>query len=408
MQLSPISPEEAGFSAEGLARIDARLKQYTSEGKIAGVLAMLVRDGKVGYLGCHGFADLAARQPMRPDALFRLYSLTKPITAAAVMALWDDGLLQLDDPLSRFLPEFADLRVFAGLEGDRLVTEPLCRPLTIHDLLTHTSGLAYGLDPITPVDVLYQQQRLLRGDETLAEKMLRLVGLPLLHQPGERVTYSFAFDVLSRVVEVVADRPFDRFLQERFFTPLQMPDTAFNLPPESLERLGGIYWARVGQPLVDLRPLAWLGLPELPEYLCREWIDRSRPMHFLSGGGGLVSSAQDVLHFAQMLLNRGEWQGRRILSSAAVEKMTTHQLPPEACLSGLGSGYGLGVLTDPALVGLPASKGAYGAGGAAGTEFWADPASGTLGVLMIQLIPADSVPLSLEFKLLALQALRTG
>jgi CubicO group peptidase (beta-lactamase class C family) len=398
------NPQAAGLSAERLALLDSRLKQYVDEQKIAGILALLVRNGKCGYLGCHGTADAAARRAIQPGTLFRIYSMTKPITAAAVAALWDDGLLHFDDPIQRYLPEFENLVVFTGQQGEHLLTEPIRRPITIHDLLTHTSGLAYGLEPFSPVDVLYQQERLLRGDETLADKMARLAKLPLLHQPGERVTYSISFDVLSRLVEVITGQPFDRFLQDRFFDPLHMPDTTFHLPPANLERLAGIDWVQPGQPLTDLRPLAWLGLPDLPEYLCREWVDKSRPMRFLSGGGGLVSSAEDYLHFAQMLANHGEWQGTRILSQAAVEKMTTNQLSPALCPPGLGSGYGLGVLTDPALVGLPASKGAFGGGGAAGTDFWVDPGTGMIGILMVQMIPGGAYPVAQEFKFLAAQA----
>lgn len=404
MPLSPRAPNSNGNLPGPLAQLDARLKQYVDEQKIAGILAALYRHGKPIYFSCHGCADLAVQRPMRPDTLFRLFSMTKPVTAAAVMALWDEGRFQMDDPVRRFLPAFEQLEVFAGQRGDEWITAPLRRPVTIHDLLTHSSGLAYGLEPGSPIDIRYQQERLLRGDEPLAEKIARLVKLPLLHQPGERVTYSISFDVLGRLVEVIAGQPFDAFLQERFFHPLEMADTSFHLPPEKQARLAGIYWAKEGQPLTDLRPLAWSGLPELPEYLRGEWTDKTRPMQFLSGGGGLVSSLEDYLHFVQMLANCGEWQGRRILSRAAVEKMTANQLPPELCTPGLGSGYGLGVLTDPERAGLPASKGAYGGGGAAGTDFWVDPGTGTIGIFMVQMIPGDAYPASQEFKLLSAQA----
>lgn len=397
---SPITQNSTGC----LARLDARLKQYVDEQKIAGILAALYRHGEPVYIGCHGCADLSAQRAMRPDTLFRLFSMTKPVTAAAVMALWDEGRFQLDDPVHRFLPEFEHLEVFAGQSGGKAITAPLRRPITIHDLLTHTSGLAYGLEPASPIDIRYQQERLLCGDEPLAEKIARLVKLPLLHQPGERVTYSISFDVLSRLVEVIAGQPFDVFLQERLFHPLGMVDTGFQVPPEKQERLAGIYRVTEGRPLTDLRPLAWSGLPELPEYLCGEWIDKSRPLRFLSGGGGLVSSLEDYLHFVQMLANCGEWQGRRILSRAAVEKMTANQLPPEFCMPGLGSGYGLGVLTDPEQARLPASKGAFGGGGAAGTDFWVDPGTGTIGIFMVQMIPGGAYPASQEFKILSAQA----
>lgn len=405
MALSPVPPQISGFSEQGLAQLDSRLKQYVDEQKIAGLLAVLVRHGQCAYLGCHGFADRAAHRPMQLDTLFRIYSMSKPVTAAAVMALCDDGSLRLDDPIERFLPEFAQLRVFSAEENGRLLSVPVRRSITIHDLLTHTSGLAYGLEAGSPIDALYQRERFLRGDEALAEKMTRLASLPLLHQPGERVTYSISFDVLSRVVEVISGQSFDRFLYARIFSPLEMADTAFHLPAQKLERLAEINWVTAGQPLVDLRPLAWLGRPELPEYTSREWIDKAVPMRFLSGGGGLVSGLEDYLHFVQMLANQGSWQGRRILSRAAVAAMTSNQLAPELCAPGLGSGYGLGILTDPQLAGLPASPGSFGGGGAAGTDYWVDPGAGLIGLFMVQQIPGSAYPAAQEFQFLAAQAM---
>jgi CubicO group peptidase (beta-lactamase class C family) len=396
------STEQAG----SMASIDEHLKSYTDDHRIAGLLAALWRDDRCTYLGCHGVLDLTRETSIQADTLFRLYSMTKPITAAAVMALWDEGHFAFTDPIHRFLPEFEKLRVFSGGDEDALSTESLKRPITIHDLLTHTSGLAYGLEPVTPIDRIYQQQGMLRGNETLAEKMEKLVNIPLLHQPGERVTYSFSYDVLSRMVEVIATQPFDMFLKDRFFDPLHMTDTGFQVANENLDRLAAIYRIKEGQPPTDLRPLAWLGLPDLPDYLCGEWIDRSRPMRFFSGGGGLVSKMEDYAHFAQMLLHKGEWQGHRILSRTAVEIMSTNQLPPEFCGPGIGGGYGLGVLTDPEKAGLPASKGAFGGSGAAGTEFWVDPSKHLIGLFMVQMIPGWAYPAAQAFKFMAAQAVQ--
>ena len=390
------------------AALDGLLASFTADGRVTGLLAALYVGGQQVYLGCHGLMDRARGVPMTPGTLFRIYSMTKPITAAAVLALWDDGRLDLNDPVERYLPELAHLRVFEREEGGELVTCPLERPITLHDLLLHLSGLAYGLDPVTPVDILYQRERILRGEETLAEKIPRLARLPLLHQPGARVTYSFSYDVLSRVVEEVTGAPFEDFLRERFFGPLEMPDTSFNVPPGKLDRLAGMYLVREGEAPVDLGAAAWDEASPQPDYLRGAWVDRSQPLAFQSGGGGLVSTLEDYAHFAEMLRGRGEWRSRRVLSPAAVEKMTTNQMPPQFCAPGTGSGYGLGVLTDPEKAGLPASKGAFGGGGAAGTEFWVDPASGVVGLFLVQQIPGWSYNLGNLVKFMGMQALAGG
>jgi CubicO group peptidase (beta-lactamase class C family) len=285
---------------------------------------------------------------------------------------------------------------------------PLERPVTIHDLLTHTSGLAYGLDPVTPVDILYQQQRMLRTDETLTEKINRLVKLPLLHQPGECFTYSIATDVLGFLVEVVSGKPFDNFMKENIFEPLRMPDTDFYVPAHKRDRLAAIYWAAPDGQLVDLRIPPGSALHaqlNLPEYISGDWIFKDRRPLFPSGGGGLVSGAGDYLRFARMLLNRGQLDGERILGRKTVEFMLQNHLPNKLDTPGIGLGYGLGILLDPARAMMMGSAGSFGGGGAAGTDFWVDPQEEMIGILMLQMIPGSQYPISQDFKTLACQTI---
>jgi CubicO group peptidase (beta-lactamase class C family) len=399
---------ESGLSSQRLKRIDPAMRLYTDSQKIAGIQTLLYRHGQIVHEGWYGWMDVSSSRPMQPDALFRIYSMTKPVTCTAVLVLWEQGFFRLTDPVSSYIPAFKDLRVYSTQTGAGLNLLPLARPLTIHDLLTHTSGLAYGLEPSTPVDILYQQQRMLRTDETLADKIYRLIKLPLLHQPGERFTYSIATDVLGYLVEVVSGKPFDIFLQEYIFEPLGMSDTDFYVPPQKIERLSAIYYAGPGGQLIDLRIPPESNLRSqlnLPEYISGEWIFKERQPMFCSGGGGLVSTARDYLRFARMLLGKGEVDGERILGRKTVEFMLLNHLPEKMDTPGIGLGYGLGILLDPARAMMMGSVGSFGGGGAAGTDFWVDPQENMIGILMIQLIPGSQYPIAQDFKTLACQAI---
>jgi CubicO group peptidase (beta-lactamase class C family) len=398
--------EKLGLSSQRLQRLDAVMQRYVDQGKLAGIVTLLMRRGEVAQQGCYGSLDIASHAPMRPDAIFRIYSMSKAVTCAAVLMLYEEGCFRLTDPLYAYLPEFKELQVYAGQNEDGMELAPLARPVTLHDVMTHTSGLAYGLEASSPVDVLYQEQRILHSDETLAEKYQRLVQLPLLHQPGERWTYSIGIDVLGYLVEVISGKTLDVFMQERIFGPLAMVDTAFWTPADKRARLAGIYAAGAGGALLDLSDKRIADQLPLPEYVKGGWIHKNKLPKFLSGGGGLVSTAADFAQFVRMLANRGQLDGERLLGRKTVEFMTQNQLSPaqQASLGG-PLGYGMVPLLEPAKAQMMGSVGSIGGGGAAGTEAWYDPVEELLGVLMIQMIPGGQYPVGQDFRTLSLQAI---
>ena len=272
---------------------------------------LIARDGKVAHAGAYGQMDIEGGEPMRRDALFRIYSMTKPITGVALMTLYDEGRFALDDPVAKYLPGFDKVKVFAGKDGDTIKLADLKRPVTIRDLMCHTAGLAYGLFPASPVDEMYKEARVLDRTKNLDSMLERLVKIPLAAQPGEKWMYSIAVDVQGKLIEVLSGKSLDEFFAERIFRPLAMTDTAFYVPADKLNRLTVNYGKKDGH----LSP-----------------VDGSKTSQFatkpalLSGGGGLVSTADDYLRFAQMLLNRGELDGVRILKPQTVELMTRNHL----------------------------------------------------------------------------------
>jgi CubicO group peptidase (beta-lactamase class C family) len=319
--------------------------------------------------------DIEGQRPMQTDAIFRIYSMTKPVTVTAVLMLLEEGHLLLDDPVADWLPDFAHMRVFVRASGDSIEMTDLERPITIRHLLTHSAGLSYGFETGHPVDKLYQQAGLFEA-ESLAEAIRRLCQLPLVGQPGVRFWYSVAHDVLGHLIEVISERPLDVFFQERIFDPLGMVDTGFWVRRENLERLVTMYMPRPGGGLQRAEG---------------QEVDRTARPQVLSGGGGLLSTAADYLNFAQMLLNRGQFEGRRLLSRKTFEVLTTPHLPfppgEIATNPGFSMGLGVGVLTDLSQGNRRGSLGSYGWGGAAGTRFWVDPQEDLLGILMAQTMP---------------------
>ncbi|HEX7036745.1 MAG TPA: serine hydrolase domain-containing protein [Pseudomonadales bacterium] len=395
--LPTVKPERVGLSAERLKRIDELTRRYVDEGKLAGVVTLIARHGKVAYFDAVGKANLETGAPMQKDTLVRIYSMSKPITAVAAMMLYEEGRFQLSDPISKFLPELAELEVLTA-DGQRVPA----KPITMQHLLTHTAGFSYGFGPNDPVDKLYRESNLLQARD-LDEFVARLAELPLKFQPGEQWHYSVAVDVTGAVVERISGQRFDRFLAERLFAPLGMDDTFFDIPDEKAARFGTNhrYDAKTGK-------LEVLPVPEYPL-----WKDTT----FFSGGGGLVSTAEDYARFCQMLLNGGELDGQRILSPKTVEFMTMNHLPalleatgagerPGLIGSRSGSGFGLGfgVVTDVPQAGVVGSVGEYSWGGAAGTVFWIDPVEDLFVVSMIQLMQSPW-PLRQELKVLTYQAL---
>ncbi len=393
-----VKPEAVGFSSERLARIDPVMQRYVDELKLAGILTLVARRGKVAHFETFGMADIENDRLMQRDTIFRIYSMTKPITSAAVMMLYEEGRFRLSDPVSNFIPAFKKMKVLDNAPGSGVRFVDAARPITIRHLLTHTAGLSYGLNENTYIDQLYQRQvfgLLEKHPETTLEASINEVAkLPLAHQPGTAWRYSVATDVLGYLVQVISGMPFEDFLQKKIFDPLGMVDTGFYVPAGKVERFSATYGLDLVKGLKLIDPM------DNPKYL--------NPPKSPSGGGGLVSTAGDYLRFSQTLLNGGELDGVRLLGRKTVELMTANHLPDGVYASDdQSSGFGLGVsvLLDVAKGQLPGSVGNYGWGGAANTNFWIDPREELVGILMLQYVPMDTYPVIPDFRTLVYQAL---
>jgi CubicO group peptidase (beta-lactamase class C family) len=396
--MNTVSPGSVGLSSARLQRLDRVMQGYIDRRQLAGSIAVLLRHGQVAHCGIYGQMDLQSGTPMREDAIFRIFSMTKPITSLAILMLYEEGAFHLHYPVSMFLPAFNELKVFVKQTGSEIELASLERPVTIHDLLTHTSGLGYGLDAGTPVNAMYQQASLLRPDESIADKIGRIVRIPLHHQPGRAHTYSIGTDVLGHLVELLSGMPLDEFFKRRIFEPLGMLDTDFFVPAEKQARLATLYTPDPAGGLMDVA--AFPGDPlQFPFGL---WTDKSMKPTFLSGGGGLVSTTADYLRFARMVHNQGQLDGVRLVSRKTIELMTMPHLRPEQFfLQGASFGLGFTILTDPARAAMLGSAGAFEAGGAAHTNVWFDPAEDMLGLLMTQFIHTAPLMVGADFKALA-------
>ncbi len=370
-------------------------QDYVDEGRIAGAVGMVLRHGKLAYVDAWGMRDITAGDTMEEDDLFKICSMSKPVTSVAVMTLYEEGLFFLSDPIGRYLPELANLRVANLAEasaGQEIPTERARRPVTIHDLLRHTSGFTYGDLSNTVVDGVYREQEILY-QPTLEDMVARLGEIPLVYQPGTQWHYSVSADVLGRLVEVLSGQTFDAFLRERIFGPLGMADTGFLVPGSKRDRVAPTY----GHSGPDLT----LGPGDTS--IC------ALPPTLFSGGAGLVSTAQDYARFAQMLLNGGELDGARILGRKTIELMTVDHLEegmPTGFLSpGWSFGLGFTVKTEAGMDGLPSSVGEYNWIGIQGTSFWVDPEEDLVGVFMVQIRPNRDITFRDQFKRLVYQAL---
>ena len=390
-------PEELGFSAARLTRITAGLKGYVDRKQIAGIVAMVARRGRVVYFETTGTMGLDSSRAMRRDAIFRIYSMTKPITSAAAMILLEEGRFRLNDPLSLYLPMFKNMKVYAPRGGPDYDLVPARREITIRDLFIHTAGLSYGFDPNSYLDSLYRDklQGILekRSEMTLQEVVEEVAKLPLALHPGTAFRYSFSIDVLGYLIQVLSGKPFDTFLKDRLFEPVGMNDTGFWVPPEKLSR----FTATISRN--DQGEAFTFDDPATSPY--------TRPAKFLSGGGGLVSTAEDYLRFCQMLLNQGRAGNIRVLGRKTVELMFANHLTPDVPSYDPAFGFGLGgaVLLDPARAQRLGSVGSWLWGGAANTKFWIDPREELIGILMLQFMPNDLYPLETDFNNLVYQAL---
>ena len=395
------SPKIAGMSAERLTRIDRLCEEAIGENKVPGIVALVARHGKIVYHKAYGMADNATKRQLKRDDIFRIASQTKAITSTAVMMLWEEGRFQLNDPISKFIPEFKDVGVLKTFDEEKVTwtTEPVKKPITIRHLLTHTSGIGYGvIDGDPRFKTMYAKAGVTdlftTEPVTIAESVKKLAKLPLHHQPGEKFTYSEGLDVLGYFIEIVSGKPFDVFLRERLFEPLGMHDTGFYLPEEKADRL-----VTVQKPEGE----KWVRLPVTfydPDYPIKG------AKSFFSGGAGLASTATDYATFLQMYLNGGELNGVRILSRTTIATIMANQT--EELFGNGDKHYGLafGVVTDQGqAVGGLGSPGTFDWGGYFNTQYFADPQEGTIGILMKQTQAAAADDTSWKFRLLVGQAI---
>jgi CubicO group peptidase (beta-lactamase class C family) len=379
------APESVGFTREGLEKLDAHMRGLVDTGHLPGVTTMLVRHGKVVNYAVHGKKGFDG-PPMTQDTIFRIYSQTKPVTGVAMMILYEEGKWKLDDPVSKYIPEFASLRVFKGVNPDgSFDTVPADRPPTMRELMSHSGGFAYGLVPDNPIDKAYAREVL--GARTQKEFVDKIAELPLVAQPGTRWKYSVSVDIQGLIVEKLSGMSLGDFMRTRIFEPLKMTDTGFWLPAEKMDRLASLYlWSPKEQKLVPANGFMVL--------------DITKPPVMASGGGGLVSTNADYARFAQMLLNGGTLDGKRVLKPETVKLMRTNALsdtimnsdtPPFNTARGRGFGMDFAVVLDSAKAG-PQGEGTFSWGGAAGTWFWIDPKNDLFFLGMIHILNKDGDP----------------
>ncbi len=402
-----IDPVEVGMEPMRLERISRHFQRYVDEGKLPGFSVLVSRAGKIVYADARGMRDVAARQPMELDTIVRIYSMTKPLTSVAAMILYEQGLFELTDPVYDFIPSFKDVKVFQRGSSQSPALAPVQEPIRIWHLLTHTAGLTYGFHYAHPVDQMYRSAGFEWGspeDFDLAQCCDGWAQIPLLFEPGSEWNYSVATDVLGRVIEVVSGKRLDVFLQEEVLDPLGMKDTGFYVKASEVDRVASLYTKSPHDgSLLKLGSLAQVPT-EVPKCL--------------SGGGGLLSTLHDYHRFTQMMLNRGELDGVRLLGSRTVDYMTINQLPDhkdleefgrpifaESSYRGVGFGLGFAVVEDPAAGKVLSTVGEYSWGGAASTAFWIDPDEELNVIFMTQLMPSSTYPLRSQLGQLVYQAL---
>lgn len=398
---------DTGLSAERLARIDRFLdERYVATGKLPGTLTLVARCGRVAHIGMTGRMDVERNRPMAEDTIFRIYSMTKPLTSVAFMMLVEEGLVALDDPVHHFIPEWRDLGVYdGGILAQGFKTRPTVRPMLIIDLLRHTAGLTYGFQSRTNVDAAYRDLGIgeVEKSGTLDEMIANLAKLPLEFSPGDAWIYSVATDVLGYLIGRISGMPFESFLKERLFDPLGMVDTGFHVHEGKQDRLAACY---------ALTPKGRTVLQDDPAtsgFL--------KPPSFVSGGGGLVSTVADYYRFCRMLLNGGELDGVRYLSPKALQLMTANHLPggsdlascsrslfSEATYAGVGFGLGFATTTDVAKTLIAGSNGDFFWGGMASTFFWIDPREELICIFLTQLIPSSAYPVRRQLRTLVYSA----
>ncbi|MEU8650762.1 serine hydrolase domain-containing protein [Streptomyces sp. NPDC048737] len=401
-----VDPSEVGLDGKALDRLDQHVAHYVDEGRLPGFLVAVARGGRVAHLTTRGHRDIAAGLPVESDTLWRIYSMTKPVTSVAALMLVEEGRLSLDDPVAAHLPAFADQRVYVRGSGSDLETRPVGQPTLIRHLMTHTAGLTFAFYHCHPVDALYREAGLesavLPGSD-LAGTVEAYARLPLQFEPGTQWNYSVATNVLGRIIEVVSGRPLDEFLAERIFRPLGMPDAGFQVTGEQAGRLAELYGDTEDG---GIEPIPGLPLSGRPR--------------FLSGSGGMVATAYDIHRFMELLRRGGELDGTRLLKPATVDLMTRNHLPGGADLrtvgsrpahdepgnDGVGFGLGVSVVIDPERTPAPSGLGTYGWSGVATTTFWVDPDRDLTVQFLTQVRPRRSLKLYPDLKRLVHEAVR--
>ena len=371
--LAMATPESVGVSAERLKRLDAAIKQMVDSGKLAGAVTMMMRHGKTVNVAVNGKKDIRKPDLLDRDSIFRIYSMTKPVTGVAMMMLFEEGLWRLDDPVAKFVPEFAKLQVLVGENPDgTLKTEPARRSITMRELMTHTGGLGYGLSAASPVDRMFRAANLLTGRQPLQEMVEGIAKIPLLTQPGTRWSYSMAVDVQGHIIEKLTGKSLADFMKTRIFDPLGMKDTGFFVPKEKVARLAQVHGEDATGKLMP--PDESRGDPTMPPIGA-------------SGGGGLYSTAADYARFCEMLLGGGQFGKTRLLAPRTVEMMRTNHVlaePLKTMRAGTGWGMDFSVMIDAATAGEPVSNGTFWWWGIAGSWFFIDPVADVAFIGMIQ------------------------
>jgi CubicO group peptidase (beta-lactamase class C family) len=369
--LAPATPESVGMSTERLSRLNAAMKRLVDDKQVAGLVTLVERHGKVVHFSTSGQLDVRKPDAMQKDSIFRIYSMSKPVTGVAMMMLYEEGKWQLNDPVSRYIPEFARLKVYTGKNDDGTPKlEDARRPMTMRELMTHTAGLGYVLSPINPVDKMIIDGNILNAAAPLQTMIDGLAKTPLLAQPGTRWSYSIAVDVQGYLVEKFSGQPFGEFARTRIFEPLGMKDTAFYVPKEKLSRFAQVHTGSGSNLAVDMNRPDPAVIPLGP-----------------SGGGGLFSTAMDYARFCEMLLQGGQLNGVRLLAPRTVEMMRTNHVNPDPLKTmppGTGWGMDFQIVTDAAAAGEAVSNGTFSWFGIAGTWFWIDPVKDLAFVGMVQ------------------------
>jgi CubicO group peptidase (beta-lactamase class C family) len=406
-------PAEVGLDPARLARLDRRLARWVDDGQLPGFLVTVARHGELAHVGTYGSRNVEESLPVETDTRWRIFSMTKPVTSVAAMMLYEEGAFELNDPISKWLPEFADTRVYVAGSAQKPVTAPQMEPIRVRHLLTHTSGLTYGFHHAHPVDAMYRAMGHEWGTPPgadSAEVCRQWASVPLVFQPGAEWNYGVSTDVLGHLVEVWSGRPLDEFFEERIFAPLGMRDTSFGLRPgDDPDSLARLYGAVPGRPGGAPTGFAFLEAFDAAAH--------SKPA-FLSGGGGLLSTASDFLRFIELLRRGGSYDGGRLLGDRTIAYMVRNHIPgnadletfgrplfAETPLRGVGFGLGFSMVIDPVRYGVVSSLGDYSWGGAASTAFYVDPVEDLTVSFYTQLLPSSTLPIRNYLRALVNQAL---